>query len=180
MRCTIIGSLLLAGCTLAHASDPMDLQVLGYVEYAEILEDPRLRMRARLDTGALTSSLNALNRKRFERDGEKWIRFDVIDPDDEDKLIRFERPIVRNIRVLRHDGDHQRRAVVEMRICVGGVSRRTQVSLIDRTELTFQLLIGRRFMENRILVDSSLRTTTDPRCETESNNGSNDDPDAEH
>lgn len=188
-RCLLAGLLLFAASTASAegGADASAMEVLGYIENARILNEPGAELRARLDTGARTSSLNALNKKRFKRDDKEWIAFDIVDPDDEDAFIRFERPVVRNVRILRHDGDHQRRPVVEMHVCVGGTSATTEVSLIDRTELTYQLLIGRRFLEERILVDSSSRLTRDPDCpkadeqdDDEANEGSDDGNGSDH
>jgi len=136
----------------------------GWVETV-ILKPDNIELNAKMDTGATTSSLNALNKEIFERDGEEWIAFDIINPKDEDDTKRLERKITRYVRIIRHDGNHQRRPVVNMAICMGEHLREEEVSLIDRTELTYQVLIGRNHMAGIILLDSEHKYLQPPRCE---------------
>ncbi|OOG28620.1 hypothetical protein B1C78_01830 [Thioalkalivibrio denitrificans] len=162
--------LLLIAATLpvtASASDDDKASAQSIHGYAEevIIRPEGIRLKARLDTGATSSSLNALNKETFERDDEEWIAFDIIDPEDEDKKIRLERKIVRHARIIRHDGNHQRRPVVSMELCLGEHRREADVSLIDRTALTYQMLIGRNHMKDIILVDSGQTNIQPPRCD---------------
>ncbi|MFP4244705.1 MAG: RimK/LysX family protein, partial [Ectothiorhodospira sp.] len=71
-------------------------------------------------------------------------------------------------RIVRHSGDHQRRPVVEMELCLGGLRLRDEVSLVDRTELTYQLLVGRNHMEGAILVDPGETFVGDTPCPSSS------------
>lgn len=152
-----------AGTT--DGKDPAgEMSIHGWIENVLIMPE-RIRLRAKMDTGATSSSLNALDKEIFERDGEEWIRFDVIDPEDEDQRIRLERRIVRYVRIIRHDGDHQRRPVVSMELCMGRHLRGADVSLVDRTELSYQVLIGRNHMKDMILVDSGRKDLQPPRCD---------------
>ena len=82
-------------------SKPGELEILGYIEKVRF-DNPSIELNAKLDSGATTSSLNALNKESFEKDGKEWIRFDVIDPEDEDNLVTFEAPVVRTVRIRRH------------------------------------------------------------------------------
>ncbi|MFP4080441.1 MAG: ATP-dependent zinc protease [Ectothiorhodospira sp.] len=146
---------------------PKEEHILGWVEWARLMPDD-VRIKAKLDTGATTSSLNALDQETFERDGEEWIAFDILDPEDEDRRIRLEREITRHVRIVRHSGDHQRRPVVEMELCLGGRRLREEVNLVDRTELTYQLLVGRNHMEDAILVDPGETFVGDTPCPSSS------------
>ena len=163
----------LAALSLASVSLPLaaettnsparHLSILGWVEFVEF-SDPNIRLKAKLDTGATTSSLNALNQKRFKRDGKSWIRFDVEDPEQPENHVTFEAPIVRHVRIVRHGGETQRRPVVELGMCVGNVYRKRQFSLIDRSEFIYQVLVGRNFLRDHIAVDSGSTYLDEPRC----------------
>jgi len=146
----------------AHESGA-SLAILGVVENVLIVEEG-VALEARMDTGATSSSLNALNKERFERDGEDWIRFEIIDPEDEDARITLERPIERIVRIRRHSGDSQERPVVRMEFCIGDQLLTADTSLIDRTALTYQALIGRSHMAGHILVDSGEEHLRAPNC----------------
>ena len=128
-----------------------DLMIMGWIENAE-LEDTGLRLRAKLDTGARSSSLDVLEHEIFKKDGRDWVRFTVSDRKKTKKVL--ERPVLKFIRIKRSEAVTTRRPVIEMRICVGPIAAMTQVNLANRAHLNNPLLIGRRFLENRILVDS--------------------------
>jgi hypothetical protein len=130
-----------------------------------VLMPEGIRLKAKMDTGATSSSLNALNKEIFQRDGDEWIAFDIIDPEDEDNKVRLERKIVRHVRIIRHDGNHQRRPVVSMELCLGRHRRDADVSLVDRTELSYQVLVGRNHMKDIIVVDSGRKNLQPPRCD---------------
>jgi len=147
----------------ANAGDVDVRTIHGWVERIEILPEG-ISLKAKLDTGATTSSLNALNKARFERDGEQWIAFDIIDPENADNTVRVERPVTRNVRIVRHDGGFQRRPVVSIGLCIGPHYRDAEMSLIDRTHLNYQALVGRNHMNGIILVDSAETFLHSPRC----------------
>ncbi len=152
-------SLLLFTASAAHA-EARDLRILGWLEEAR-LASADIAIQAKLDTGADNSSLNAPEHERFERDGEEWIRFSVENQHGEKHT--FEKPVVRNVRIRSASGT-SRRPVVKMELCVGDVLRRVEVNLADRSNLEYQMLIGRSYMQDRILVDSGAEFTTSPDC----------------
>nr|WP_018866700.1 MULTISPECIES: ATP-dependent zinc protease [unclassified Thioalkalivibrio] len=158
----LLGLAFLAQSAVAHESGP-SMAILGTVEDVQIVEEDVV-LEARMDTGATSSSLNALNKERFEKDGEDWIRFEIIDPEDEDARITLERPIERIVRIRRHSGESQERPVVRMEFCIGNQLLTADTSLIDRTALTYQALIGRSHMAGHILVDSGEKHLRAPDC----------------
>ncbi len=160
----LVGLLLGTGTTLAAEGDGVDLSgrtLMGYVEKIVLLPED-LTLKARLDTGANTASLHADNIKEFERDGERWVRFDF-DHGGRD-TVEIEAPIERRVRIARHSGKDQRRAVVKLPFCLDGQRHEAQFSLIDRDELTYPVLLGRRFLRDTAVVDPSVRYLTQPHC----------------
>lgn len=156
-------------CAAAAGAEPLppaQREVLGWVEYVEFRE-PRVRLKAKLDTGATTSSLNAMNLRRFKRGGRSWVRFDVLDPDRRGEHVSFAAPIVRMARIRRHDGQFQERPVVYLDMCLGHMQRRRQFTLIDRSDFNYQVLVGRNFLRGYIVVDSAERLQTRPDCDWE-------------
>lgn len=157
---------LLLGLVLAKTAVPDEVAVRsihGWVERVEIWPE-NISLKAKMDTGATTSSLNALNKAYFERDGERWIAFDIIDPEDAETTVRIERPVSRYVRIVRHDGTLQRRPVVRITLCMGGYLREEEINLIDRTQLNYQVLVGRNHMRGIILVDPAETFLQPPRC----------------
>lgn len=151
--------------TLAQAGEPVadEFEIFGWVEWVKLL-DGDLRLKAKLDTGAANSSLDATGIERFRRGGERWVRFTVTDPETEDQM-QLEKPLVRNVRIIRHDGNHQRRPVIKMGVCIGDRIREVEVNLIDRSNFIYPMLLGRSALEGFALIDSGQTFQNRPRCE---------------
>jgi hypothetical protein len=146
--------------------EPAVLEIFGWVERVKLM-DGTVAVKTRLDTGAVTSSLHAVDIERFERDDERWVRFTVVDPESEETL-EVEKRLVRNVRIVQHDGEHQRRPVVEMQVCLGDIPMEVEVNLVDRSNFNYPMLLGRSALKGIALVDSGATFTTSPQCDTES------------
>jgi len=157
----LIAVTLLQGTVLA-AGAPRELEILGWVESVE-LTDPGLRLEAKLDTGAATSSLDARIVKRFRKDGKRWVRFVVTDPVSGKEMV-FVRERVRTIGVVQHEGDNQVRPTVMIRICVADRLLDIEVSLVDRSQFSYALLLGRSALETFALVDPGNTHLSEPDC----------------
>lgn len=137
----------------------------GWVEEGLIMPE-NTRVKFKLDTGALTSSMHAEKLDRFKNGGDDWVRFTVEleDTDTEKKVeTRLERKVVRTIKV-RGAGGAESRPVVMMKVCLGDRIYEDQFSLNDRDKMNYPVLIGRRMLEDVGLVDSSKTFTTKPNC----------------
>ena len=136
--------------------------MVGWVERVRIYPGD-FEIVAKIDTGAKTSSLNAPNMDIFRRQGEDWVRFEVTNR--QGKTRKFEEKIYRISRIRRHGGRIQQRPVVMLGLCVGRVFRKTQVNLIDRNNFNYQMLIGRRFTGEQVLVDPGRTFITKADCD---------------
>jgi hypothetical protein len=127
--------------------------ILGWVERV-VIETADFEMRAKLDSGALTSSIHATDIERFEKDGQEYVRFTLhAEQGDEGQVI--EKPLSRNVRIKRHGVESQRRPVVKLAFCIGGESRKAEFSLVDREHFIYPVLLGRRVLSEVALVDSA-------------------------
>ena len=126
--------------------------IVGEVENF-YLAGPGLIYKARIDSGAETSSIDARNITRFERDGSNWVRFDVPVPG-ADKFVTLEKEISRRVRVIQASADEaERRVVVELQFFIGDHRQVAEFTLADRTTLTYEVLIGRNILRDVMLVD---------------------------
>ena len=132
--------------------------VLGEVEEV-YLPAHHIFLKARIDTGAQTSSIDAQNITAFERDGKKWVRFEV---GEGDKKLLIKKPLVKTIKVKRHGQEAQDRYVVNMRLNISSLSHHIEVSLTNRSQYKFPVLIGRNYLQGVALVDISLQYTKPP------------------
>lgn len=158
-----------AGSLVAGESEEYRLEIFGWVERVELL-DGKFSMKAKLDTGAANSSLDATHIERFRRDGDRWVRFKVSDPET-DEYVMLEKRLVRNVRIIRHSGDHQRRPVIELPICIGDQRRVVEVNLVDRSNFIYPLLLGRSALEGYVLIDSGQTFMFSPQCSPADDNG---------
>jgi hypothetical protein len=117
---------------------------------------------AKLDTGADTCSLDARNIQTFDRDGRKWVRFDVASRDGASETL--EAPVVRTVRIKGDDRSRPRRPIVRLSICLGNVQREVEVNLANRRGYSYSALVGRNFLSGYIVVDSERERTTRPDC----------------
>lgn len=130
--------------------------VVGWIEKGRILPE-RAAVKIKVDSGALTSSMHAVNIKKFTRKGKEWVRYDVPirDADTEEMVtMKFERPVFRRV-LIRGAGGKERRPVVQMSICMGSKVYQEQFTLRDRGDMTYPVLIGRRTIEHIGLIDVS-------------------------
>lgn len=126
--------------------------VVGEVEKF-YLATPGLVLDARIDSGATTSSLHATNIQRFERDGENWVRFDILNPQSKE-TITLERELSRNAKIVQSNSeDAERRPVVELPFMIGNHRQSAEFTLSDRSHLTYPVLIGRNILRDVMLID---------------------------
>lgn len=126
--------------------------IVGEVENF-YLAGPGLIYKARIDSGAETSSIGARNITRFERDGSNWVRFDVPVPG-KDEFVTLEKEISRRVKVIQASTDGaERRVVVELQFSIGDHQQVAEFTLADRSNLTYQALIGRNVLRDVMLID---------------------------
>lgn len=149
-------ALLTAQQATADDKKPKQRSILGWVEYVDIMPWG-LHTKAKLDTGAKTSSMHAEDIEIFEKKGKEWARF-VFEYTEKKggKVHRptIEAPIKRYVLIKRHKHKTQRRAVVELEICIDNEIYKTQFSLIDRSRFIYPVLLGRRLLKEAALVDA--------------------------
>jgi hypothetical protein len=135
-------------------------ETMGWVEYATLFPGG-VRLRAKLDTGAKTSSIDVSKLETFSRNGRKWTRFAVSDRNG--ATAEFERPIVRYSRIRRSQAKTVRRPVVTLGLCLGSRYQEVEVNLAERSHLNYPLLLGRASLDG-FVVDPSRKFTAEPRC----------------
>lgn len=143
-------------------------RVLGWLEWAW-LEPGHIRLKAKLDTGAKTSSIDADQITLFERDDEQWVRFRVPlsrRPDDTTHAedVFYELPLAGRKKIKDHVLEPAKRYVVEMALCIGGRTFTTPVTLADRSRFNYPLLLGRVALQGRMMVDPAQKYTADRTC----------------
>lgn len=118
-----------------------------------LIVDFGLTIPAKLDTGAVTASLDAHDIRLFKKNGKDMVRFRLTLQGAPDGLIEL--PVVRTSRIKRRAGDYDpgeegqdekytSRPVVMMTVCLGQQFQAIEVNLVDRSHFSFPLLLGSR------------------------------------
>ena len=131
-----------------------DEAALPIVGWRELVELPDLGLRAipaKIDSGARTSSLHGRVIETFDRDGKTMVRF-AVDWDGEEHCCEAVQVDIRGI--TSSNGETQQRYVIKTPMVIGDVRFRAEISLADRSEMKFPMLIGRSSLRRRFLVDS--------------------------
>lgn len=147
-----------------HTAPRVDAVRLVGRDAAVTLPDGGVTVIAKVDTGADTSSIDARNVEPFERDGEDWVRFEIIAG--EGRRVAMERPVAREVTIVQASGGREERYVVEMAFCVEGLMMPAEVNLSDRGELDYRMLLGRSFLvRGGFLVNPARADVGEPTCE---------------
>ena len=111
-------------------------------------------IKARVDSGAKTSSIHAFNITPFKRGGQPWVSFEV-HPLQRDRrtVVRCEAPVIDKRTVKSSSGDSERRYVIRTQLATGGDSWEVEVTLTNRDSMGYRMLLGREAMNGRMLVD---------------------------
>ncbi len=142
--------------TEAVSQNGTEKMTVGTVERVRITP-PGITMTARIDSGADSSSLSAVNMVFLERDGEDWVRFDLIVGDETHTL---ERRVLRFVRVFQQsDPAGVRRPVVRFRIQFGDILGLFEFNLSDRRHLEHPAILGRNFLVDLVVVDVAKKFT---------------------
>jgi len=129
--------------------------ILGWREWFALPEVGIPAIKAKLDTGARSSSLHVRHMEIFRKGGKKWVRFEVdFDPRNPLLLSKAELPVLDERIVRNSGGDGEHRVVIRTSIEIAGRVWEADVTLTSRHDMRFRMLIGREAMSGRILVDA--------------------------
>ncbi len=132
-------------------ADPRSLITVGWRELVSLPELGLAGIPAKIDTGARTSSLHADVLDDFMRGGERFVRF-AVDWDGQRHFCEAVHVDVRGI--TSSNGDQQTRFVIKTPLMIGKMRFRAEISLADRSQMQFPMLIGRTALRRRVVVDS--------------------------
>ncbi len=132
-------------------------QMVGITELCDLPELEISGLHVRVDTGAKTSSLHVDNLQEFDKNKELWVSFDI-HPDyhNVDKIVRREAKVkaIRSIKSSNAIKEH--RYVIDTQITLGDDSWTIELTLTDRSGMTYLMLLGREAMQGRLIVDPEL------------------------
>lgn len=120
-------------------------------------------IEAKIDTGARTTALHASRIRTYDKDGALWVEFhpehDRLDTDSLCRcVVKEHRPITNT------SGIPETRIIIRTSLEIAGQRLAVDISLANRTDMTFPIIIGRTALRRgRLLVDSSRSWITTPQ-----------------
>ena len=132
-----------------------DLAVIGWREWIRLPDLGIETIKAKVDTGARSSSLHAYDLHKFERDDEQWIRFKVHPVQRRThEIVEAEARIFEYRSVRSSSGKASLRPVIVTNIELLGFNWPVELTLANRDEMGFRMLLGREAFRRRFLVDA--------------------------
>ena len=134
--------------------------VIGREEWCALPELGIPAVKARVDSGAKTSSIHAFNIQPFRRNSQPWVSFEI-HPIQKNRrtVIRCEYPVADKRTVKSSSGSAETRYVISTNLKIGNQLWNIEVTLANRDSMGFRMLLGREAMNGRLIVDPELAST---------------------
>lgn len=128
--------------------------LVGWREWVTLPELGLDRVKAKVDTGARTSALHALAVTSCRLDGREAVRFQVQPVQADSRTVQDCCALLVDERTVRDSGGHvELRPVIRTRLQMGTVSWEVELTLTERSEMRFRMLLGRTALRGRCHVD---------------------------
>jgi len=134
----------------------MDRLLIGNLELCSLPDLGIFDLEVRVDTGAKTSSMHVDNIRRFRKKGLLYVEFDL-HPDiyNIGQTVKTSAPVVDSRKIKSSNGGSEQRYVIQTLFSLGGRTWPIQISLTNREEMSYLMLLGREGMGDRVYVDPS-------------------------
>jgi hypothetical protein len=144
--------------TVARTSDAkvgVERLVVGWREWVALPGIGVSAIKAKIDTGARTSSLHARDIEPFEgEDGREWVRFSLR-PNlrHPEFVVDCQAPASEHRQVRSSSGEPEDRYFIVTSVAIGGIEWEIEMSLTSRDKMKFRMLLGREALRGRCLVE---------------------------
>ena len=130
------------------------LPLIGWREWVSLPELGLEQIKAKIDTGARTSALHAVDIHVFEQDGRQRVRFRVHPHQRETgQTSLLEADLIERRQIRSSNGHAETRPVILTPVRIDGYEWSIEVTLTNRRSMGFRLLLGRQSMRERFWVD---------------------------
>ena len=131
-----------------------EIKIIGWREWISLPELDIKEIKAKVDTGARTSSLHAFDIEKYKRDGKEFVKFKVHpDQDNSKKVITCRAKILEYRKVKSSNGQSELRPVILTSAHLLGEKWPIEITLTNRDEMGFRMLLGRASIKNKFLVN---------------------------
>jgi ribosomal protein S6--L-glutamate ligase len=128
--------------------------IVGSEEWCALPQINIPAIKARVDSGAKTSALHAVNITPYKKNGNPWVSFEVHPLQNDGKTtIHCEAPVFDKRRVKSSSGQSEKRFVIKIAISIAEDTWEIEVTLTNRDSMGYRMLLGRQAMSGKMLVD---------------------------
>ena len=127
------------------------LTPLGWREWVFLPHHNNFKLKAKIDTGARTSSIHASNIQIFSKGEVKMVRFQLHQLK---SLLNVETQLISFKKIKSSFGETEIRPLIHLEIQIGEDSTLTEITLAERSKLTYPMLIGRNTLKKRHIIHS--------------------------
>ena len=139
---------------MSKARKRPELPIIGWREWVALPEFNIKQIKAKVDSGARSSSLHAFDVEEFKKNKERWVRFKVHPEQRKStKVVSAEARVIDYRAVRSSSGQSQQRPVVEATVSLLGETWEIELTLANRDQMGFRMLLGREAFRRRFLVD---------------------------
>ena len=129
----------------------MKTHTVGWREWVELPELAIGPIKAKVDTGARTSALHAIDLEISERNGQPWVSF-TYEHEDGSVGARNEAPIEEFRDVTNSGGQSESRPVIKTPLKLGEVYKLVELTLTQRDNMAYRMLVGRTTLSSEFVV----------------------------
>ena len=132
------------------------MKIIGRIDKGDFPELKLQNISIKVDTGAYTSSIHSHEIKEVEFNEKTHIEFKLLDPSHlkyRDKIFKVKNYKVKTIKSS--FGTVEQRFIIKTNIVIFDHEYPIELSLSERSDMKYPILLGRRFLNNRFIVDTS-------------------------
>lgn len=137
------------------------MYTIGRIDKADFPELNLRNINVKIDTGAFTSSIHSHDAKEVELNGETHIEFKLLDPSHPKYKNKIFKAKSYKVKAIKNSfGNIEQRFIIKTNIVIFDHEYPIELSLSERSDMKFPILLGRKFLNKRFIVNTALKNVS--------------------